>query len=160
MSRRSAPNPPSLRPIRWIGWTAAAIGFAIPWFVDFPGLSEPGHRMFSIFMAAVALWITEAIPLHATAAAIILAEILLVSDQALLALPEGFAPPSYAVFFHTLANPVLMLFLGGFFLADAAAKYELDRNLARVLLRPFGTSPASPAWAAAGGPAGWRSCSM
>ncbi len=34
-----------------------------------------------------------------------------------------------------------MLFLGGFFLADGAAKFDLDRNLARVLLKPFGTSP-------------------
>ena len=37
---------------------------------------------------------------------------------------------------------VIMLFLGGFFLADGAAKYELDKNLARVLLKPFGTRPA------------------
>jgi sodium-dependent dicarboxylate transporter 2/3/5 len=35
-----------------------------------------------------------------------------------------------------------MLFLGGFFLADCSAKFQLDRNLARTLLRPFGTSPA------------------
>jgi sodium-dependent dicarboxylate transporter 2/3/5 len=36
-----------------------------------------------------------------------------------------------------------MLFLGGFFLADAAAKFRLDRNLAGVLLKPFGRNPAS-----------------
>ena len=35
-----------------------------------------------------------------------------------------------------------MLFLGGFFLAAAATKYRLDRNLARVLLKPFGKKPA------------------
>ena len=34
-----------------------------------------------------------------------------------------------------------MLFLGGFFLAAAATKYRLDMNLAKVLLKPFGTNP-------------------
>ncbi|MFL9694915.1 dihydroorotate dehydrogenase, partial [Aeromonas veronii] len=38
----------------------------------------------------------------------------------------------------TFASPVIMLFLGGFFLAIAATKSHLDVNLARVLLRPFG----------------------
>ena len=43
--------------------------------------------------------------------------------------------------FATFADPIIILFLGGFFLADAATKYRLDINLARVLLKPFGTNP-------------------
>ncbi|MBR5888138.1 MAG: SLC13/DASS family transporter [Akkermansia sp.] len=43
--------------------------------------------------------------------------------------------------FGTFADPIIILFLGGFFLADAATKYRLDINLARVLLKPFGTNP-------------------
>lgn len=43
--------------------------------------------------------------------------------------------------FATFADPIILLFLGGFFLADAATKYRLDVNLARVLLRPFGNKP-------------------
>lgn len=43
--------------------------------------------------------------------------------------------------FATFADPIIILFLGGFFLADAATKFRLDINLARVLLRPFGTNP-------------------
>ncbi|MFH1418515.1 MAG: DASS family sodium-coupled anion symporter [Planctomycetota bacterium] len=125
---------------QWIGLGVAALLFALPWFVQFPGLSVQGHRIFSIFLAAVVLWITEAVPLHATATIIILLEILFISDKAMLPMPEGFVPPSYQVFFNTLAAPVLMLFLGGFFLAHGAAKFDLDRNLARVLLRPLGTS--------------------
>lgn len=125
---------------KYIGLAAAILLFALPWVVHFPGLSVEGHRALSIFLAAIVLWVTEAVPLHATAVIIILAQILLVSDQALLAAPDGFDPPSFRVFFGTLADPVLMLFLGGFFLAHGAAKFALDRNLARVLLRPFGTS--------------------
>ncbi|WP_413692781.1 SLC13 family permease [Psychromonas sp. KJ10-2] len=41
----------------------------------------------------------------------------------------------------TFASPIIMLFLGGFFLAIAATKYRLDVNLARVLLKPFGQEP-------------------
>jgi solute carrier family 13 (sodium-dependent dicarboxylate transporter), member 2/3/5 len=106
-------------------------------------LDAPASRMLAIFGAAVVLWISEAIPLAATSIFVILAQILLISDEAILRLPAAFEPPSYESIFATLADPVLMLFLGGFVLADAASKYGLDRNLAGVLLRPFGTAPRS-----------------
>ncbi len=41
----------------------------------------------------------------------------------------------------TTADPIIFLFLGGFFLAAASTKYRLDHNLASVLLKPFGTNP-------------------
>jgi sodium-dependent dicarboxylate transporter 2/3/5 len=43
--------------------------------------------------------------------------------------------------FATFADPIIILFLGGFFLADAATMFRPDINLARVLLKPFGTNP-------------------
>ena len=122
------------------------IGVALAWFVGVlmigptGDLSSPASRMLAVFGAAVVLWITEAIPLSATSILVILAEILLVSDQALVSV-DDFEGRPYAEYFATLAHPVLMLFLGGFVLAECAAKYRLDRNLAGVLLRPFGTSP-------------------
>lgn len=129
-----------------IGLGLSLLVFFLPYFMEFEGLSPAGHRAFSIFMVAVVLWVTEAIPLHATAALIIFLQILLLSDRAMLpfaegAFPEGMSAPRFASFYAALANPVIMLFLGGFFLADASAKYRLDRNLARVMLRPFGTKP-------------------
>lgn len=105
------------------------------------GLSAPGRRMLGVFLMAIVLWVTEAIPLYATAALIILLQILLISDEALWSLPDGFDTPSAASYFATLAHPVLILFLGGFFLAEGASRYRVDRNLARILLRPFGDSP-------------------
>jgi sodium-dependent dicarboxylate transporter 2/3/5 len=41
----------------------------------------------------------------------------------------------------TFSSPIIMLFLGGFFLAMAATKYRLDINLARIMLAPFGQKP-------------------
>ena len=91
--------------------------------------------MLSIFLLAIVLWVTEAIPLVATAVLVIGLEVLLVSDQALLPVPEG--ATRYAEFLAALANPVIILFLGGFLIADGAAKYHLDKNLAAVLIKPF-----------------------
>lgn len=124
-----------------LGLILGAVVFAIPWIFDFEGLSEAGHRSLAVFLLAIVLWVTEAIPLFATAAGIIFLHILLISDEALWALPDAFTAPSYAEFYAVLAHPVLMLFLGGFFLANGAARFRLDRNMARVLLRPFGDSP-------------------
>lgn len=129
--------------VKSIGLVLAVALFAVPFIFTFDGLSPAGHRMLAVFLMAVALWITEAIPLHATAALIIFLNILLISDVAFIALPEDYAAPRFSSFFAALANPILMLFLGGFFLADGAAKYQLDRNLAKTLLRPFGTKPAN-----------------
>lgn len=134
---------------RWRNRTTLGIGAALVWFLavlmigDIGGLTVPSSRMLAIFGAAVALWVSEAIPLSATSIMVILAQILMISDEALLTLPASFDPPTYESIYATLASPILMLFLGGFVLADAAAKYGLDRNLAGVLLRPFGTRPAA-----------------
>ena len=125
-----------------VGLVLAPIAFVAPIVAQPDGLDAAGHRMLGVFLAAIVLWITEAIPLHATAVLIIGAEILLISDATVLPLPAEYDAPPFADFYAALANPVLMLFLGGFFLAEGAAKYRLDRNLARVLLRPFGASPA------------------
>jgi len=131
----------------WVNRTTVGVAVATAWFVVVlligpeGNLTAPASRMLAIFGAAVVLWITEAIPLSATSILVILAEILLISDEALVGLPSNFEPPTYQSIFATLANPVLILFLGGFVLAETAAKYRLDRNLAGVLLRPFGKSP-------------------
>lgn len=53
----------------------------------------------------------------------------------------NYRPNSFTDFFNTLANPIIILFLGGFMLAAAAVKHQLDKNLTRYLLKPFGSSP-------------------
>ncbi len=53
----------------------------------------------------------------------------------------NYQPNSYTDYIGTLANPIIILFLGGFMLAEASVKYNLDKNLTRYLLSPFGSSP-------------------
>ena len=109
--------------IRPAGLVLACLALVLPWFVEFPGLSDVGSRMFGIFLMAIVLWVTEAIPLHATAALIVLLEILLVSDKA-FGVESISDPPPFATFFAAFAHPVIMLFLGGFFIAVGAAKFS------------------------------------
>ena len=48
---------------------------------------------------------------------------------------------SYKSLLACFADPIIMLFSGGFILAIAASKTGLDLYLARVMLKPFGTNP-------------------
>ena len=66
--------------------------------------------------------------------------VLTASDSAPYPLREALSEDMlhYTDIFHSLASPVIILFLGGFFIALACAKYKVDINLARVLLKPFG----------------------
>ena len=130
---RASASRPSTR--RLVGLGVGAVVFLLPLVIDVPDLPELGERMLAIFLLAIVLWVSEAIPLVATAVLVIALEVLLVSDQALLAVPEDATP--YAKFLGALANPVIILFLGGFLIADGAAKYHLDKNLAAVLIKPF-----------------------
>lgn len=119
--------------------------FLMPFFVDIPNLETPGERMLAIFLLAIVFWITEPVPLTATAVLVILLEVLLLSSGAIIdptggdeALAEYVIP--YGQYFAALANPVIILFLGGFIIAHGAEKYGLDKNIAAVMLRPFSDS--------------------
>ena len=126
---------PALTRRQIIGLVLGAVVFLIPLIVDVPGLEDMGERMLAVFGLAIVLWVTEAIPLVATAVLVIALEILLISNQALLPVPGD--ATKYSAFLGALANPVIILFLGGFLIADGAEKYRLDKNLAAVLIRPF-----------------------
>jgi sodium-dependent dicarboxylate transporter 2/3/5 len=52
-----------------------------------------------------------------------------------------YRPSSYRAFFAALADPIIILFLGGCLLADASVKYRLDRALTRLFLKPVGDRP-------------------
>lgn len=53
----------------------------------------------------------------------------------------AYKPTPYRNFFGALADPIIILFMGGCLLADASVKYSLDRSLTRLFLRPVGTNP-------------------
>lgn len=99
-------------------------------------MEEGARRMAAIFAFAVVLWITEAIPLFATSLCVIALEAWWV------ALPTDVgANMKYQVVFNSLSNPVIVLFLGGFILAKAVQKHQIDVQMAALMLRGFGSRP-------------------
>lgn len=121
-------------------------------------LSITEHRLVAIFAFAVLAWVLEPIPIFATSVLIIVLQLFLIAgnpssgagvgpfamhlDMVSADNPDGEHLVPYKDLLRTFADPVIMLFLGGFFIAAAATKFRLDVNLARVLLKPFGTKPA------------------
>lgn len=105
------------------------------------------HRLLAIFLLAALLWVLEPVPVFATSILIIALELIMISDKGLHLFrtpPEGHdlgVLMNYKDIFSAFSSPIIILFMGGFALAIAASKYELDNNLARVLLRPFGNQP-------------------
>ncbi|WP_284190261.1 SLC13 family permease [Vibrio zhanjiangensis] len=105
------------------------------------------HRLLAIFLLAALLWILEPVPVFATSVLIIALELIMLSDKGLHVFRISEASQNLGSLIHytdilnTFSSPIIILFMGGFTLAIAASKYDLDKNLARVLLRPFGTQP-------------------
>jgi len=116
-------------------------------WIPIEGITVVEHRMIAIFFLAVLLWVLEPIPVFATSIVIIVSELVMVSNKCLLLFKPSPSVTNfgellcYEDIMATFASPVIMLFLGGFFLALAATKYQLDINLARVFIKPFGTNP-------------------
>ena len=115
-------------------------------FIPLDGLTVVEHRLIAIFAMAAIFWVLEPIPIFATSLLIIVAELVMLSDKGFVLFVAGGGADfgtllSYRAIMGAFASPIIMLFLGGFFLAIAATKYRLDQNLARILLKPFGTDP-------------------
>ncbi|MGC9327385.1 MAG: SLC13 family permease [Candidatus Hinthialibacter sp.] len=107
------------------------------------------HRILAIFFFACFSWILEPIPVYATSVMVILLELTMTSDQSFLFFQGAPGDAAFGTILNykeimaTFAHPIILLFLGGFFLAIASSKYRLDLNLARIILKPFGGDPRS-----------------
>ena len=99
-------------------------------------------RVIGVFVMAALFWILQPFPIWSTSVLVIVLMIVTMSDSSLTPFRvDGVTMISHKAIMATFANPIIMLFLGGFFLAAAATKYKMDLNLARVLLKPFGKNP-------------------
>ncbi len=103
------------------GLPIAILAGILFYFLPAP-LTPEGHRMLAITAIATTLWISEALPLAATALVI-----------AVLVILFGVAPP--AEVFSVFADPILFLFIGSFILAEAMQVHRLDQRIANAVLR-------------------------
>ncbi len=107
------------------------------------GLTVVQQRVIAIFAFATIMWLTEAIPAWATSLSIITIMLLTISNNSFAFFRDD-AGGNLGVLLKskdimaTFADPIIILFLGGFIMAIAATKSGLDFRLARTLLKPFG----------------------
>lgn len=107
------------------------------------GLTVVQQRVIAIFVMAVMLWLTEAIPSWGTSVTIIFVLLFCVSDSSFKFLQGnggeyGQLLDSVGIM-ACFADPTIILFLGGFILAIAATKSGLDVWMAKTMIKPFGT---------------------
>jgi sodium-dependent dicarboxylate transporter 2/3/5 len=87
-------------------------------------------------LMAMGLWLTEAVPAFAVGLFIIGFQVLTLANQFI-----NPAPIDALLFTNTLANPIIWLMLGGFFLAGGLRKTGMDQQLLLITLRYFGPQP-------------------
>ncbi len=132
---------------RWISLFIGLVWFSLPLLFPIEGLAFEARVTMAIFLIAAWYWVTEPIPIYVTSLLIVFLQVFLLSDQSLIlnriGFTEGVEAPTYDRILGTLSHPIIILFLGGFVLARAASKYQMDRMIIRVFLKPFGSSPAA-----------------
>ena len=102
------------------GRVLAPAAFGLLWIMPL-GLEYRAHALAAIFAAVVILWVTEVIPIAMTA-------LLIAPVMVLCGVTDARAA------FQPYADPLLFLFVGGFFIARAMTRHGLDRRLARALV--------------------------
>ena len=112
-------------------------------FFGIEGLTAVQQRMIAIFFFAALMWIVEVVPNWTTSLIVIVVMLLTVSDKGLkfLCNPESGTLVDYKSIMASFADPVVMLFMGGFVLAIVASKYGMDAVMAKFLLGLFGKKP-------------------
>ncbi|MDX6269526.1 MAG: solute carrier family 13 (sodium-dependent dicarboxylate transporter), er 2/3/5 [Acidobacteriota bacterium] len=102
---------------RAAGFVLAPAVFILLLLLPLPALKPEAHRLAAVMAAVVILWVTEALPLPATA---------LAGAAACVVLRVAPARDVFAPF----ADPLMFLFIGSFIIARAIFLHRLDRRLA------------------------------
>ena len=80
------------------------------------------QRVIALFVLAALFWILEPIPIYATSVLVIVLELIMISDKGWNVLIVGSKEVGFGTLLNykeimgTFASPIILLFLGGFFL--------------------------------------------
>lgn len=122
-------HPPPVSALRIAGLIAGPVGAALLlWITPPDGMTPVAWRMLAITLWMVVWWLSEALPIAATA----LLPLVLMPLLGVQGMPETAA--SYA-------SPLIFLFLGGFLLAAAMQRVGLHRRIALGIVALVGASP-------------------
>lgn len=104
-----------------IGLFLGPLVFCLLIILPFPSISPSAHKLLAILGLVIIYWITEAIPIPASAllGAVLCVVLGIESDKSVLA---------------PFADPIIFLFIGSFIIAEAMKAHQLDRRFAYWLL--------------------------
>jgi sodium-dependent dicarboxylate transporter 2/3/5 len=105
---------------RKVGLVLTPALFVLTWFAPL-GLEPRSQHLAAIFAAVIVAWVTEVTPISVTA--------LLIAPAMIVA-----GVTDSRVAFAPYADPLIFLFIGGFFIARAMTRHGLDRRMARSLM--------------------------
>jgi len=109
-------------------WIGLLMGLLIWLMPPFAGLSEVAQATLALSAVMVMWWMTESIPISATA----LLPLILIPVLGIGSISQASSP---------YGNPVIFLFLGGFLLATALERCGLHKRIAYSIVSLIGMSP-------------------
>lgn len=119
----------SFEPYRWVSLALGGVIFIVMLFLPEPtGMSQSAWKTTALTTLMAIWWISEAIPIFVTA----LLPIVFLPILNIAPIKEATAP---------YANPIIFLFMGGFFIALAIESHGLHRRLALWLLSKISPEP-------------------
>ena len=113
---------------RWLGFILGPLLFFLILLIPFESLTPAAWKVIAVATWMVIWWISEAIPIPATA----LLPVVLFPVLEIFPVGEATAP---------YASPIIFLFLGGFLIAIALERHKLQERIALKLIKLTGTKP-------------------
>lgn len=122
---------------RFLSFLAVALLALWVWSALTASLPPEQRAVLFLFLLAVGLWVTEAVPAFAVGLLIMGYLVFALGTPLLLQEPLDVRP-----YVNTWSSQVIWLLLGGFFMAEGLARTGLDRQLFALAIRPAGTRPS------------------
>ena len=121
---------------RFLLFIAVSIVALVLWKTFTVSLPPEQRAVLLLFLLAIGLWATEAVPAFAVGLLIMGYLVFALGTPLLLAEPWDVSP-----YLNSWSSPVIWLMLGGFFLAEGLSRTGLDRQLFALAIKPAGSQP-------------------
>jgi len=122
---------------RFVSFILVAVLALYVWNTLTGGFPPEQRAVLFLFLLAVGLWITEAVPAFAVGLLIMGYLVFALGTTLLHSEPWDVSP-----YLNTWSSPVIWLMLGGFFMAEGLSRTGLDRQLFALAIRPAGSRPS------------------